>query len=183
MSSDHTFSAEAPLNHFTDSHEGILSHLRTFGELPALLESANRARQIATETIDFFHAAVFKHHIDEEKDLFPIVIESAVRGEERETVQSLVAQLTAEHREIEALWRKLEPQLKQLLKGHDAQVDGQAVARLVGGYLAHAKFEETQFLPLSAEILGRESADMARLGLSLHTRHVVRAAREGLRGS
>lgn len=50
-------------------------------------------------------------------------------------------------------------------------------------YQQHARIEETEFLPLSAAILGRESAALAALGLSLHTRHVVRSARQGLRGS
>lgn len=183
MSTDSMTSVEAPLNHFTHCHDGILSHLRTFGELPALIEAAERARQIATDTIEFVHAAVFKHHIDEEKDLFPIVLAKARPGEEHDRVKHMVDRLTAEHREIEATWRTLEPQLKRFLKGHSGRVEGEAIHKLVNAYLAHAQFEEAQFLPLSAEILGRESADMAALGLSLHMRHVVRAAREGMRGS
>ena len=142
-----------------------------------------RARQIAQQTIDFFHEAVFAHHTEEEKDLFMIVLAKAEAGEEHERVRRLVDQLTAEHRDIEAQWRQLEPHLKKLLKGDAAEVDGAAIERLVRQYQQHARIEETELLPLSAAMLGRESADLAALGLALHTRHVVRAARQGLRGS
>ena len=142
-----------------------------------------RARQIAQQTIDFFHEAVFAHHTEEEKDLFMIVLAKAEAGEEHERVRRLVDQLTAEHRDIEAQWRQLEPHLKKLLKGDAAEVDGAAIERLVRPYQQHARIEETEFLPLSAAILGRESADLAALGLSLHTRHVVRGARQGWCGS
>ena len=50
-------------------------------------------------------------------------------------------------------------------------------------YQAHARFEEDRLLPLAKNILGRHSADLAELGLALHTRQAVTAARRGLRGS
>ena len=130
-----------------------------------------RARQIAQQTIDFFHEAVFAHHTEEEKDLFRIVLAKAEAGEEHERVRRLVDQLTAEHRDIEAQWNLLEPQLKKLAKGQPAEVDGEAVRRLVEQYKAHARFEELEFLPLSEQILGRNGNHMAALGLSLHMRH------------
>jgi hypothetical protein len=55
--------------------------------------------------------------------------------------------------------------------------------RLTSKYSAHARLEEDEFLPLAEAILDRNSADMAALGLALHTRHVVRDWRRGLRGS
>ncbi len=171
-----------PLGDFSQCHVGILSQLGQLGSLPGMIETAVRAREIAQETIDFFHDAVFTHHREEEKDLFPIVAAKAVPGEEQDTVRRLVDQLTAQHRDLEAQWRQLEPQLRHFLKGHGA-VDTAAVQRLVQEYQQHARLEEAEFLPLSERILGRESADMAELGLALHTRRVVRAARRGLRGS
>jgi hemerythrin superfamily protein len=165
---------DAPLTNFSNCHVGIVSHLQTFGELPALLEPAARARKIAEETLHFFRDAVYEHHSEEEKELFPAVLASAVKGEEREKVQKMVDWLTAEHRDIEALWASLEPQLKKLAKGQPADVDPSAVEHLVRKYSAHAKLEEDEFLPLSEQILGRNSNHMAALGLSLHMRHVPR---------
>lgn len=175
---------DLPLNVFADCHKGIVTQLNALDELPALLAPMARARQIAEDTVQFFQDAVFNHHVEEEKDLFPAVLAHAHAGQERNEIQHLVQQLTAEHRSIEKLWASLQPGLARLAKGQLAEVDGAAVADLVRRYGAHARFEEAEFLPRCAAILGRSSADMAELGLSLHMRHVRRdMQRFGLRGS
>jgi hypothetical protein len=166
---------DAPLLSFSNCHAGILSHLKSFAELPALLEPATRARKIAEETLKFFREAVFEHHSEEERELFPAVLTSAVKGEERDRIKIMIDQLTAEHRVIEAAWHKLEPELKKVAKGHASELNLPGVAHLVGSYQAHATFEETQFLPLAHTILGRNSNHMAALGLSLHMRHAPAA--------
>lgn len=174
---------EEPLESFANCHQGIISKLDAFGELPALLGPVARACALAQQTTDFFRGTVFDHHREEEKDLFPAVLEAANAGAERTKVKRMVDALVAEHREIESIWRKLEPAVEQLAKGRLAEVDGTALANLVQQYHRHAQLEEERFLPLAHEILGRKDSSMAGLGLALHTRHVVRAARRGLRGS
>ena len=165
---------DEPLQNFSNCHAGILSHLNEFGELPALMESATRARRIATETLAFFRDAVREHHSEEERDLFPAVLASAVKGVEHDRVQVMVEQLTSEHRTIEAAWARLEPELKKVAKGQDVALNIAGVDHLVKSYRAHAQYEESEFLPLSHEILGRNSNHMAALGLSLHMRHAPR---------
>jgi len=162
----------APLLNFSNCHVGILSHLKSFSELPALMEPATRARKVAEETLKFFRDAVFEHHSEEERELFPAVLASAVKGEERDRVKIMIDQLTAEHRVVEAAWSKLEPELKKVAKGHASELNMAGVEHLVNSYQTHATFEETQFLPLAHTILGRNSNHMAALGLSLHMRHV-----------
>ena len=83
----------------------------------------------------------------------------------------MVSRLTDEHRELEALWKRIEAGLKKVAKGRFDEVSPQELQRLVTQYLAHAEFEEKEFLPLSATILGRNANHMAALGLSLHMRH------------
>ena len=163
--------SDAPLQSFHNCHSGILTQLDRLAELPALLVPAVRARQIAADALAFFHTAVFEHHADEERELFPAVLASAVPGEEHDGVQTIVTQLTAEHRVIEQTWKHLEPELKQVAKGHDAALDITEVQHLVNNYRAHAAYEEERFLPLAHSILGRNSNHMAALGLSLHMRH------------
>jgi|JI10StandDraft_1071094.scaffolds.fasta_scaffold598731_1 hemerythrin-like domain-containing protein len=175
---------DQPLNNFADCHKGIVNQLANLGELPALMGAVTRARQIAEDTVAFFQDAVFSHHVEEEKDLFPVVLAHATPGQEYNEIKHLVEQLTAEHRSIEKLWAGMQPGLAKLARGQDATVDGAAVEDLVRRYSAHARFEEAEFLPRCASILGRNSADMAELGLSLHLRHVKRdMQRFGLRGS
>lgn len=163
----------SPIDDFSQCHAGIRRQLHELAELPALVEPAARARRIASETLAFFRDAVFEHHADEERELFPAVLASAVKGEEHDKVLAITQALTAEHRSVEAAWSKLEPKLKELAKGHDADVDGAEVAKLVDDYRAHARYEEEVFLPMSQGILGRNDNHLAALGVSLHIRHAL----------
>lgn len=172
-----------PLGEFSQCHEGIFRKLLTLEEFSAIFPAIARARQIAEEIVPFFNGVVLDHHTEEEQDLFPLVLKNAQAGEERDTVQKLIDKLTSEHRAIEAIWRTVEPKLASLNNGKIKDAEVVDIPRLVQLYQAHAKFEEAVFLPLSAEILRRTSSELASLGLSLHTRHVFRAARQGFRGS
>ncbi len=163
--------ADVPIASFSQCHVGIIEHLNTLGNLPALIAPAARARTIAAQTLAFFVEVIAEHHAEEECELFPAVLDSAKRGEEREQVETIVARLAAEHRQIEATWSGLKAELKQVANGRDAKLDGAAVERLVSDYRAHAQFEEQVFLPLAQTILGRNANHMAALGMSLHMRH------------
>lgn len=160
-----------PLDEFSQCHVGLIAQFEAFRGLPDLLDPAARARRIASDTMAFFHGAVLEHHADEERELFPAVLASAAKGAEREMVQVIVDRLTGEHRQIEAMWSRLEPALKNVAKGKASELDASAVGRLVDTYVAHARYEEQMFLPLSKTILGRNSNHMAALGLSMHMRH------------
>lgn len=174
---------DSPLDNFSNCHEGIISHLNEFGQITDLIKAATSARKIADDTVTFFRVAVFDHHAEEERDLFPAVLANAKPGEEQSVVQMMIDGLIAEHREIESQWSRIEPKLVKLAKGHLIEIDDTAVQRLVTQYTAHARLEEREFLPLAEKILGRKDPELATLGLALHTRHVIRAARRGLRGS
>jgi len=164
--------ADAPLTNFTNCHSGIIKRLNALDELPALLAPAAKARQIAEQSLEFFREAIFEHHLEEERELFPAVIASATPGEELLKVKAMTTRLTQEHRMVEALWKTLESGLKRVAKGQSTDLDVSEVQRLVSEYTAHAAYEEAEFLPLSEQILSRNSNHMAALGLSLHMRHV-----------
>jgi hypothetical protein len=166
----------SPTDDFSSCHVGILAQLDGLGRLPALLDAATQARQIAGGMSAFFREVVLEHHGQEESELFPAVLASARKGEEHERVATIVQRLVAEHRQIEAAFTALEPSLKAAAQGRDAVLDAAAVSALVQHYQNHARFEEQTFLPLSQEILGRNSNHLAALGMSLHLRHAVPAA-------
>jgi hemerythrin-like domain-containing protein len=161
----------SPLTDFSNCHGGILRRLNQLGELPALLTPAAQARRLAQDSLAFFREAVFEHHADEERELFPAVLTAATAGEERERVRHLTELLAREHRQIEGLWKHLEPGLKKVAKGQDSDLDGAEVVRLVQIYTAHAQFEETEFLPLAHTLLARKAHSLQALSLSLHLRH------------
>ena len=159
-----------PLANFSQCHEGILERLRAVAELPQLLGFAQRAKQISQGILPFFKEAVFEHHLDEERELFPAVLASSLAGEERDEVQFIVAKLTREHRAIEAIWNILEPQLKKFSQDALTDVDAALLVDLVQKYEDHAQYEESIFLPMSERILARNGDHMAALGLALHMR-------------
>ncbi len=163
----------APIQDFSHCHAGIVKKLDMLGELPALLEPAARAREIAEKALEFFREAIFEHHLDEERELFPAVLLSAEPGAEHDRVKAMVKRLTDEHRELEGVWKQLESGLKKVAKGQATDIEASNIQRLVTQYRAHAQYEEAEFLPLSQTILGRNANHMAALGLSLHMRHSV----------
>lgn len=162
-----------PIANFSQCHVGILGQLQSLDELPTLVLAAARARSLAEKTLAFFRGAVYDHHEEEERDLFPAVLASAIAGPERERVQVLVSQLIREHRTIEAMWTSLEPQLKRVARGQASELDPRDVKLLVHDYSRHAAVEEREFLPLSQTILSRNSFHTAALGMSLHIRHAA----------
>ena len=162
----------APLASFSQCHAGMLSVLTGLSDLPGLLETADRARNLAQAALDLFDKAVFEHHAEEERELFPAVLRSAKPGEEQVKVQAMESSLTAQHRALERAWQELESNMKLVAKGKPAKLDAAVVQQLAESYKEHAAFEEQEFLPLAQQILGRDSAHMAALGLSLHARHM-----------
>lgn len=144
--------------------------MRRFEDLPALQEAAQRARVLAQQVVDLFEDGVTEHHQQEEDQLFDAVRRAARAGPERGRVQALVDQLTAEHRRIEApVAAAAAPGAAG--GGRSVQVPQDGVEALVQAYTAHTGLEEREFLPLAADILGRNDNQMAALGLALHMRH------------
>ena len=168
--------ADTPIANFSQCHVGIIERLNALRDLPALIAPAARARTIAGQTLALFEEVIAEHHAEEERELFPAVLDNAIRGDERERVETIVARLTAEHRQIEATWSGLKRGLKRVANGRDAELNSAAVEQLVSDYRAHARFEEEVLLPLSQTILGRNANHMASLGLSLHLRHALPVA-------
>lgn len=172
-----SISTPSPISSFTDCHAGIVGHLDAIGQLDALLESATRARAIAQRAVEFFDEMILNHHEDEERELFPTVQKYASAGSERADVERICKRLIEDHRKLERQWNAIKPALARIASGKDTKLDPEATNRLIENYKAHARYEETDFLPLAQKILGREDAELARLGYALHIRHAVRTAK------
>jgi hemerythrin-like domain-containing protein len=177
MSQEPVGAVDQPIQDFSDCHVGIVGTLR---ELTALSRPSSPTPQrsaSAQRILAFFQDVVAAHHTEEEKDLFPAVLADATAGDEQAKVSGLVRQLVDEHRRLEALYANLLPALSAIARGQDVCLDPATSTALVTDYLAHAGFEEAQFLPLAQGILGRNSNHMAALGLSLHIRHASQEIR------
>lgn len=163
----------APVQEFSNCHVGIVAQLDKLELLPALAEAARQAHQIAASLHAFFREVVLVHHAEEEQELFPAVLASAVPGPERDEMAAMVSRLAHEHRQVEGQFRALDGALHDLARGRDAAIDKDVVAALVAAYRAHAAFEEAHFLPRARDILSRNGDHMAALGMSLHARHAL----------
>ena len=124
-----TLNTDQPLVNFSNCHVGIVSQLERLGELPALLAPADLARKTAQRALEFFPKAVYEHHAEEEKELFPAVLASAQVGVERMRVEALVNNLISQHRRLEHLWESLVSDLKKVAKGQDHQLNTAALQR------------------------------------------------------
>jgi len=162
---------DRPIQSFTNTHFGIMFQLDRLVELPALLAPFELAKKIAEQTMAYFKRGMLEHHQAEELALFPAVLQSAQPGKERINVESLIEVLEAQHRVLEALWKKIEPDLKQVAKGMPHKLDTDALTQLVNHYREHAQMEEGEFLPLAQTILSRNQNHMEALGLSIHLMH------------
>ncbi|MBY4674976.1 hemerythrin domain-containing protein [Marinobacterium arenosum] len=161
-----------PLTDFSNCHSGIIDNFERLRELAgSVIEDPVQAeiRQLADKLYNFFHRVVLEHHAEEEQELFTEVADSARNGADGKAAKAMIKQLTNEHRQLETLWRLIEPDIRQLAKGKRVELDRVTAMKLANEYLAHARFEEEQFLPLSAKLLGERG--LASLGLSLHMRH------------
>ena len=117
MTSSNVNLEQAPLDNFSECHSGIVRHLNDLDSLVPLLEPARQAHKLAAEAVRFFRASIFEHHNEEEKDLFPAVLANANAGEERNKAQEAVDRLVREHRHLESVWAKLQPQLESIAHG------------------------------------------------------------------
>jgi hemerythrin superfamily protein len=168
---------ESPVETFTNCHVGIIGTMRDLADLPALLEPARRFHAVSTRIEEFFEKVVRVHHQEEEEELFPAVLSSAIAGEERSEVHQIISRLTNEHRNIEASFAKLIPIVKAASKDFETELSAHDIDALVNVCLDHARYEEEVFLPLAKSILGRNGDHMAALGMSLHMRHATSIAR------
>lgn len=160
-----------PINDFRNCHSGIFKKLDGLAELADLIPQMQRGQALAEQSVEFFREAIFEHHLDEERELFPAVMAEAQTETERAQVKQLIDRLTEEHRALEKLWKSLESGLKRMAKGKEAEVDLDVIAALTSRYRAHAEFEETAFLPLAETLIARNPNGNAALGMSLHMRH------------
>lgn len=161
---------DAPLTDFSNCHIGIIQNFESLKALASEeIEVNKETKATAKKLIAFFADVVLEHHSEEEEELFHTVMTTPGHDDEKEQAKEMIDQLVAEHRDLEAQWKKLAPQLKQLAKGKSVTLDRDAALKLATDYLAHAKYEEDVFLPLSEKILA--GTGMEALGLSLHMRH------------
>ena len=171
--STHAVGTEVPLEMLSACHRRIENQCATLRRLVAHLVAHGAdddARIAARNVMRYFDTAANDHHADEEQDLFPALLES-MAGSDPVCLREMTAGLTAEHRELEALWRQLRADLQRISEGEAAPLGEAAVEALVTLYERHIEREERELLPMAARLLSDE--ELARVGRAMRERRGI----------
>ena len=128
------------------------------------------ARNAVAKVIRYFDTSAKDHHADEEEDLFPALIES-MAGSDAICLREMIEGLTADHRALEAAWRRLRGVLERIAAGESAPLASDDVEAFVVLYERHIKREEDELLPMAARLLSDD--DLARIGRAMRERRGI----------
>lgn len=166
-------STEAPLEMLSACHHRIERQCNTLRRLaPHLREhgSDDEARIAASRIMRYFDTSALQHHADEEVDLFPALLES-MAGSDAVCIRQLTDGLAADHRRLEAGWRRLRIPLAQIADGQPAELPADTLEGFVKLYEDHMQREEDELLPMAARLLS--DADITRIGQAMRQRRGI----------
>lgn len=166
---------EAPLAMLSACHGRIEHQCSTLRRLVTHLAGPGAdadARDAAAGVMRYFDSAALDHHADEERDLFPALLE-AMAGSDAVCLRELTAALAAEHRELETRWQRVRAALAPLAAGAAATLPGADVEALVVLYERHIAREEAELLPMAARLLGDDEQE--RIGRAMRARRGIEA--------
>jgi hemerythrin-like domain-containing protein len=163
-------STEAPLEMLAACHLRIERQCATLGRLAphvAAHGADEEARRAAERIMRYFDTAAIQHHADEEVDLFPALIES-MAGSDAVCIHEMTEGLAAEHRKLEAMWRRLREPLSQIVAGMPAVLAPGDVAGFVDLYRRHLAREDQELLPMAQRLLS--DAELNEVGRAMRER-------------
>ena len=127
--------------------------------------------------IAWFNTEARQHHLDEEKHVFPALLDS---GDEH--VVQTTRRLRQDHGWIEENWLELEPSLEAAAGGYswfDRNVLAQGLGMFEQLCLDHLVLEESLAYPEARKRI--DPAELERAGVEMARRRAVREARPGKR--
>lgn len=119
-----------------------------------------QARTMATEIVGFFSTTARQHHEDEERHIFPKMLDSS----DPDIVQA-VLRLQQDHHWLEEDWIEISPQLDAVANGqswYDIDILRESIEIFAALSHEHVALEETRIYPKAREQLGA----VARLAMS-----------------
>ena len=164
---------EAPLEMLSACHGRIEDQCATLRRLQAHLPdhgSDEQARAAAAGLMRYFDLSAKQHHDDEEEDLFPALLES-MAGSDPVCLRELTGGLAAEHRDLEARWRRIRAVLERVVGGESASLNLEDVEAFAGLYAGHTRREEQELLPMAARLLSED--DLERIGRAMRERRGI----------
>jgi len=166
---------EAPLEMLAACHGRIQTQCATLLRIRshvAIFGADDAARSAVRSVMRYFDGAAHDHHEDEERDLFPALLES-MAGSDAICIRQLVDSLTIDHRELERLWDILKAWLVRIEAPDTVSPERGEICLFVDLYGRHIAREEQELLPMAARLL--DSPDLARIGQSMRLRRGITA--------
>ena len=163
-----------PLEMLGACHERIADHCATLARLAAHLPehgADGQGQQAARNLLRYFDTAGRHHHEDEERDVFPHLLEAAPAAELAD-ITRIVTRLRDDHAAMMAEWLRLRPALVRIAAGDSAALSPAGVERFCALYREHMEIEESELLPFARRLIGPEAA--ARIGHAMAARRGVR---------
>ncbi len=154
-------------------HDRIRKQLKTMELLAspaALAATPDEVREAASAVLRYFEKAAPHHHEDEEHDLLPMLTDTA-RDDDAALLARLMPEVLDEHRQMEQLWQRLQPQLAAIAQGQSATLDSADATVFRELYLRHMDKEESHIAPMAKRLFS--AAQMQRLGNAMRTRRGI----------
>ena len=130
-----------------------------------------QSRETARGVVRFFDTAGANHHRDEERDLFPAIL-NFVPSAELNAARALVARLKADHQRLDALWTDMRGRLMLFAAGGPCGLEPAVAEAFGAAYARHIAIEESELLPLARRVL--DAGLVASLGERMALRRGAR---------
>lgn len=161
---------EEPLEMLEACHERLHGQLETLDRLARWLPehgADEQARRAAANIMRYFDIAAVNHHMDEERDLFPVLLER-VGHDRRVVLASLIDWILEDHQRMFAAWDHMRAKLEPISRGDVVPLSLADVQAFSERYVLHIEREEGELFPYARELLQPE--DIAQLSAAMNRR-------------
>jgi len=161
---------DEPVDMLSACHDRLRQRCDTLAKLPGHIDlhgADDQARSAAQSILRYFDGPALYHHADEEKDLFPALLES-VAGSDAACLRGLFDRLSTEHRSLENQWQRLRPLLTELAEGRAPELPQADIQTFIDEYAGHLECEDQELLPLAKRMLGE--AELQKIGRAMQDR-------------
>ncbi|NLD53771.1 MAG: hemerythrin domain-containing protein [Burkholderiaceae bacterium] len=152
---------DAPLLALAEVHGRLLRHCASLTRLHAMVAGGgadHAARTLAAELRREFDLATARLHRDEERALFPALLES-MAGSDAVCIRQMVDARAEEHREIESRWLRLDQWLQAVEAGQTALPQPGTLEAFVALCQAHLEQEDGELLPMAERLLSDDALE------------------------
>jgi hemerythrin-like domain-containing protein len=163
---------DSPLEMLSACHDRIMDQCTTLQKLMNHLPMNGcdeQAQQAAQGIMRYFDTAGHFHHLDEEEDLFPLLLAANNPG-----ANDLIQHLLNDHKTMDAAWLKLREQLQAIADGKLATLERGLVADFSLAYGKHVMLENRQLIPFAAHQLNPQQ--LQELGAKMAARRATKPA-------